>query len=166
MNTKIVSAIELKELLKQVKGATFVSFLAHTTPNKVHPELVKSTYINGVINFSYANSVNKALVKEDKEPNFKPQHKRVWGNRVNTVGGYLCSLIEHKNKNYLEVKVNRTIDQAFLYYGKKVAKEKIGGLLPKIKVPNQGLENPVYVRDYNLDNIRMIKFGGNTYHVV
>ncbi len=170
-------------MLAKVKGATFATIVTETEPafnkfsrtkdalgNKVpcpYNEVVKVSTMNITINFIYANSVNRAQVKEGSEGDFTPAPRK-WGERVEGT-----PFVMHDGKIYLEAKANAAPSQ--LAYidkttGAEVDKALLEDYLPvkKSNAAHQGLseENEIIVRDFKLLSIKEIKMNGEYYAVV
>jgi len=163
-----VSKDELVKVLMAVKGPTPATITATTLVkmnkrnNPYHEKVYKTQDSNVFINFNYANSVNKRLVKEGKEANFEAKPRK-WG--VHVPG---TPLILHKDNYYLEAgyltkntpKVTYTMD------GEEVEKAVFENYLPARKPSTtQGLEQEVVMRDFKIENIKKVKVGGKVYVV-
>lgn len=158
---KTLNQAELVDLLGKVKGTTFVSIESVTTPKikagNPFIGLKKISKTSGAIGFNYENSVNNALVKEGQANDFKAEPRK-WGERV--VG---TPLVKHKDKFYLEVKVQSGESDYFDDNGRVDNKD----IKPweYAKKSRQGLENEVILRDYDLSNITRIKINKSEYNV-
>jgi hypothetical protein len=146
-------------------GSKIVTLYTETEPKlkKANPYVgvVKRSKVNGVVGFIYQNSVNNQRGREGKESNFEAEPRK-WGVRINGT-----PIVEHKGKKYLEVKVERYLDSEY-YHGK--TKLNVDDIKPymyaKKKPANQGLEKVVQVRDFNIDNIKSVKYAGDLYEVI
>lgn len=152
------------EALKSLKGSRIVTLTAETiqkvrqgTKNNPSPyrdkEVVKKAKVNGIINSRYANSVNNQRAREGNTEFFTPQPRK-WGTRRKGT-----PFVDHKDKVYLEVKVEKVLDSEYFVDGVKVTLESVREYLPKKSQPEtQETEKAVLVADYNLENIKEIKF--------
>lgn len=169
-----VTLAELKDLLTARKGAFPITFLSMTEPkmnkgrgknkNPFLGRVFKASTVNGIINFIYQNSVNNQREREDKTPDFIPE-ARSWGTRIKGT-----PFVEHKGEFYLEVKVERTLEEPRYYLDGKEAdeatKEKIKEWLPPERESSrQELDKEVILRDYNIKNIVELHHNGEVYRV-
>lgn len=156
--------MELVRALMQLTSATPATFVALTEVklNKSNPyygRLQKKQRSNVFINFDYENSVNKALIKEGKTPDFKAK-PRQWGNRIPNT-----PLILHKNVYYLEARFlkNEPTVEYFLD-GDPIEKEMIENHLPAERnEAKHGLEEAIIIRDFKIDSIHEITVNGTHY---
>ncbi len=180
---KTVTVEELGNLLYNQVGATFVTILAYTEPDTVGGKACpvkgvrKLALVNGVINWSYENAVNKQRLREGQPADengaveyFEPAARR-WGTRLHKKIGektLLTPLVEHKGERHsLELKVERSLRYNYYLDGKHIAKDKVEPhLRPRSEGKRQQVENPVILRDYKLCNVKAIRFNGEAYVVV
>lgn len=152
-----------------IVGATPATIVAETeykmnkTNNPYHGEVTKMTTANVFINFNYQNSVNRVRAKEGNEEVFEA-HKRMWGERVPGT-----PLIMHKGAFYLEVRFlgeDKTRSGLF-HQGRPIDRSLLSAWVTEKKsaAEHQGVseENEVIMRDFKLENIREIRFGGEVY---
>ena len=90
---RFVSAGELVDVLTALRTASVVTITSRTEPRLAarHPisgipnpfkgNIVKVSRTNGIVNWSYANSVNNQRVREDLTPDFQALPRR-WGTRL------------------------------------------------------------------------------------
>jgi hypothetical protein len=165
---KTITVNELRKLFAKVRGAKPIGLTVKTQPNKKVAALSKVTTFGVFINFNYANSVNNQLAREGEEKDFVA-HPRKWGIRIPHT-----PLIHHvkdgQEKWYLEAKVDNdaTPQTTYLLNGVKMGKDEVAHLLPPAKEEGarQGVEKPVIVRDYSLDNILRVKMDKEEYIIV
>jgi len=159
-----VNKMELVRALMQLTSATPATFVAITEVklNKSNPyfgRIQKKQRSNVFVNFDYENSINKALIKEGKTPDFKAK-PRAWGNRIPNT-----PLILHKNQYYLEarfLKHEPTVE--YFLDGDAIEKEMIEDHLPKVTESKQhGLEEAIIIRDFKIDSIHEITVNGTHY---
>jgi len=156
---------KMSDLLKQTRGATPVSLIVETEPELVKPKtnplagrLRKRSYINGMIGWHYANSVNRQLAREEKDAEFEAVPRK-WGQRLPN-----SPLVEHNGKLYLETKVEKVYDTKYILDDKEVTKEEIAEYLRgKTESSRQGTEKQIILRDYALDNIKEIRIKGKVH---
>mgnify|MGYP003417994573 CR=1 FL=1 len=159
-----VNKMELVRALMQLTSATPATFVALTEvklnkSNPYHGRLQKKQRSNVFINFDYENSVNKALIKEGKSPDFKAK-PRQWGNRIPNT-----PLILHKNVYYLEARFlkNEPTVEYFLD-GDPIEKDMIENHLPPERnEAKHGLEEAIIIRDFKIDSIHEINVKGTIY---
>lgn len=163
-----VSQTELVDLLKEVKGPTPATIIATSvlkmkkTDNPYYNDVMKTQESNLFINFNYANSVNKRLVKEGKEADFVPKERR-WGKRISGT-----PLVEHKENFYLEVGflTKNKPKVSYTYKNEEIDKTKFEEFLSaSSKTSRQGLEAEVVMRDFKIESIDEIRFGGKIYKI-
>ena len=168
---RTVSIVTLPDFLTNLmmtSGAKVVTILAETDPsmrktgNPFIGRVRKVTLANVSIGFVYANSVNRARVKEGVEPDFTPAPRK-WGVRINGT-----PLVEHKGQYYLEVRWLRTMS-SFLTLDREEVKDEetladIKSFIPtkSSNAEHQGLEDEIILRDYKLESIRALIYGGET----
>lgn len=140
-----------------------VTFTVTTCP---YPGAVKRSHVNGMINWTYANSVTNQRLREAavgvEVEVFQPQ-PRVWGERVQGT-----PFVEHQGAEYLEVKVERSLAHEYLTAegGTEIDPSALAPFLPTRKSEgHQGVDKPVILRDYRLDTIRAVTMGGTTHDV-
>jgi len=150
----------------------------------------KIAVTNGVINWSYANAVNKQREREADEnevvEHFTPELRR-WGVRLfDEVNRRMLPLVAKCDgptrtmdelhaavervetvKQYLEMKYQKSLGYSYRDdKGKEWAKEVVE---PHIRPRNEGrrqqVENPIILRDYALENIKSIRMNGELYVV-
>ena len=164
---KCVTLAEFSEVLKNIKGATFVTLATETdarlkkTGNPFGKVLKRNT-VNGVFNFNYENSVNRQLAREGQAADFEAQG-RTWGQHE-TLG-----VISKGEQEYVQIKVEkagrhpRFVVEAT---GKLVSKDEIKPWLPaKSPFVQGGQDKEVIIRDYKLDSVRAARIKGQTYIV-
>jgi hypothetical protein len=148
------------------KGATFLSFEAHTIPkmlktdNPFFGQIYKVVIVNGVINHNYESNVNKARKKEGNTPDFVAKD-RAWGERIGKT-----PLIAYKGEIYLSFRPLHTAPAKYYWNSGSpltlVELEGLDGFLVNPEDPNvrQGISSPpgVLERDYNLKNIKKVRF--------
>lgn len=157
MNT--LTKPELIERLRAIKGATFVTVETETMPKATKP-VVKRSKVNGMVGANYTNSVNNQRDREGLERNFKA-NPRIWGQNVDPF------FVELKNKKYLKLKVEKTELPQYFLNGQRLSQEAAEKLLAKKSDSNrQGVERPVIVRNYSVDNIVRITMNGETFDIV
>jgi len=165
---------ELVEVLTLRKGAQPVTFLAVTKPKmlKKHREtkdpnpfegrVTKVSRVNGFINWRYANSVNRQRERErgDEAEAFEAVPRK-WGVRVEGT-----PFVDHKDKRYVEVKVEGVIESEYRVDGHPIAKEELAAYLPaRSESSRQGVEREIVLRDYGLDTITEIAINGARFEV-
>lgn len=161
-----MNTTELANLLRETKGATFATLVTSVEPkmrktgNPYYGLIRKVSRVNGVVNWHYANSVNNQRAREGKETDFEAL-PRAWGAREAN-----SPLVSHKDKLYLELKIERVYDSEYTYNGLPIDAEKIREFLPERKESErQGTDKAIILRDYSLDSIRQITLRGETHNI-
>lgn len=152
----------LVKALMTIKGATPATFEAITevkmnkTNNPYFSRVKKKQKSNVFINFNYANAVNKQLTKEGKEADFVPQARK-WG--VHVPG---TPLILHKDAYYLEARfLNNEPKTEYMLDDEITDKTVFETYLPtKKEVKSQGTDQEIIIRDFKVENMRSVTFGG------
>ena len=160
---KAITQATLLSLFAQVKGATFATIITETDPklkktgNTLGP-VRKVSRINVCLGFQYENAVNRQLGREGQESDFVTA-PRQWGTKVTPM------IVEHKEKFYLETKVEKSLSSMYIdESGKEIPFELVKPFLPKRSTSSrQGTEKEILVRDYSLNSLKSIAFGGETY---
>lgn len=162
---KTLTTNELLNLLLATKGSSFVNIVTHTTPTLIGGKkcilagLTKVGSVNGIINFKYENSVNNQREREGSETDFVAQQRK-WGTKIGS-----C-VIEHKNKYYVEIKVEKTQEPQYTLRGNRVDNSIVKPHLPERKDGRQEVDKQVILRDYALENIRQIRINKEEYEVI
>jgi hypothetical protein len=154
----MLSVNELRDNLMGIKGAMILTIEAETLPqmrktDNPYMGTRKVSSVNGVINWVYEIAVNNQRLREDKEADFTA-FPRKWGKRIKGT-----PLVEHKGKFYLEMKVQ----SAKAHYVHGDAEIDVSELIPYFyerSKSRQGVDKEVILRDYALENIRAIRWGG------
>jgi len=172
MTAKVVkiNRQKLREVLENTLGSTPITFVARTKVrmNKTGNPFVgamKIARINGFINWSYERSVNRQRGREGVEEEFKALVRK-WGERQKDRKGRLLPFVLHKDKTYVEVKVQKSLGYEYEFEGKPVPKEEIHKFMPKRKEgARQDVKRAVVLRDYALDSIQAVTVDGTAYEV-
>jgi hypothetical protein len=177
LDYNVINLEKLQADLQESKGAKIVSLITITVPDLKQLidrncyfdyELVKISYINGMVNFNYANAVNAQRKREGKEPDFIPTPRK-WGTRLTDspfVSHVLKTTGEHKL--YLEVRILRSIEHVYYQPSKKriIDDEIVKPYLKDKSESNklhQDLEKEIILRDYHVKNIITITIDGQGY---
>ncbi|MHC4315220.1 MAG: hypothetical protein ACYSW3_22475 [Planctomycetota bacterium] len=160
--------------------ATIVTILATTDPkvkkgskrgqpaaNRFYGRTEKRSVVNGIVNWKYSNAVNNQRAREHEGDistleHFEPAPRK-WGVRLEGL-----PFVEHKDKLYLELKVQRSLGHE--YYatdtGELLPTDEVEQCLPVRKASSrQGVEKEVILRDYDVNSITGIRIGGEEYTV-
>ena len=144
---------QFADFLKNMSGTKIITLYTRTVPklNKqgraLFKDILKESVVNGMVNASYENRVNKVLSQNGQEPNFQEQ-ERAWGERTN-------GLVEHNGKTYISIIPNRTKSR-YIADGKEISYEEIKDYLPKHK------GDVVDYRNYDLNNVLDVVCGDLT----
>ena len=172
MSNITITRITRNELilrLARIAGATFATLKTETevkmnkTNNPYYGRVTKTGEMNVTLNFIYANSVNNQRTKEGNDEVFVP-HQRKWGVRIEKT-----PFVEHNGKMYLEAKCNAAAKNVqYFLDGILIDKAQIEAFLPVVKsgAEHQGVEKEIIVRDFAMESIRGINFGGNQFQIV
>lgn len=164
----IISKEQLQAMLRESKGAKIVTLTTITRPelkkDNPYSNVVKISRINGIVNFKYANAVNKQREREGKETDFKPQ-KRKWGTRLEGLPFVSHVNKEGKHKLYLEVKIEKVLSTEYKSDdGSVIDKKDIEPFMKKGSFGDyQGLDKEVVIKDYDVANIATIDIDGRGY---
>ncbi len=163
---KEISKQQLLDLLVNLKSATPTTIITRVIPkmrkknNPYYDEVTKFMEANIFINFSYRNSVNKALEKEGKDPDFQPSWR--WGQRIPNT-----PLVEHEGGYYLECRFLKHVLTYFLHKNNLIDESEISEYLMggNSNAEHQGVdyENEVIVRRFKIENILEIKLNKEHY---
>jgi len=174
-----ISTVELEKFFRGVSRPTIVTLLTVTEPalrkadNPYFGRVHKFTRVNGVVGFSYQNSVNNQRQREaspdtieeaEAVPTFHALPRK-WGQRIQGT-----ALVEHKDSVYVEVKVEKIVDHFYTVDGKLVGEkqfDEIESFLQK-KSPSarQEVEREVVLRDYKIENVKAVRVAGKQFNVV
>jgi hypothetical protein len=163
------------------KGTTPISFVSETvpsllkkstvdkTPNPYIGNILKISFVGGLIGTNYENSVNSQLGREGKEKDFVVQERK-WGVRDSEHR----FLIRHTKKGetqerfYLSVKPQQTHRKP-IYVHKDtrqvIPTENLHPFLSKSKKPltQVNVDKEIMERDYEISNLKSISIGGKKF---
>ena len=183
-----ITAAELVNILDAKRGAFFVTITARTEEKKLLKRtvkamadselkarlmsgpLMKTSRVNGLLNWSYENAVNNQRCREavdgEPAPHFD-SHARAWGVRVIRENGTLTPFVSHNGALYVELKIQKSLDHEYDVAGEPINTVVIHGLLEPAKSDSgrQEVERPVILRDYTLTNITAITIDGVEYTI-
>lgn len=160
---KALTTTALVEVLATVKGATFATLITETDARlkktgNPYGQVRKVSRVNVCLGFQYEAAVNRQRTREGAEADFEAA-PRQWGERKPGT-----MLVEHKGKLYLETKVERSLGCVYLdASGKELTAEQVAPFLPAKGASRQEVEKEILVRDYALESIRSLSFGGEQY---
>jgi hypothetical protein len=167
-NTVSVDYMGLVRALMQVKGATPATFVAVTevkmnkTNNPYHGRVNKKQKSNVFINFDYAASVNRKLLKEGKDADFVAKPRK-WGEKLPGT-----PIIFYQNKYYLEARfLNNEPKVEYIVDGVVTEKAVLETYLPvkneDASKEHQGLDEVITIRDFLVNNIHELTVNGTHY---
>jgi len=164
---KTIKRHDLVKMLQNLSGTKIVTLVVETDPGKkkYKGRFIKKSKVNGVINWIYSNAVNKQRTKEGKPANFS-SHMRRWGFRIPKT-----PFVEHNGNQYLELKLQHVYKTQYFhktgFIKRRINPSDFSDMLQTDKSPtNQGIENPIVLKDYRLDRIREITIDKETYKVI
>lgn len=157
---------ELETLLTKHPGAVMCTITAETVPkmrktnNPWFGRITKVAVVNGVINWIYEKSVNRQREREG-HPEVFFAVERMWGVRLTGT-----PFVEHKDKKYLELKVEKSVEYKYRDEdGNDVPASEINPFLYTSKSKRQETEKEILLRDYALDSITQVAIDGENYWV-
>ena len=162
----IISRERLLLMLLEVRGASFATITTRTDARlkktgNPFGYVEKISRVNVTLGFQYANAVNRQRTREETEADFEAM-PRQWGER----SAQSPLLIEHKGKMYLETKIERSLSHEYIAGdGRALTDEEVRPFLPARGASRQDVEKEILVRDYAIDSIIGIAFGGQVYVV-
>jgi len=167
-NEKKISIKQLAEMLLNWNfGAKPASIQYVTSPklNKLGKakfgEVTKIANVGVMIGYSYENSVNNQLEREQKEKDFMSQP--LWNGKGKRLSSALSTHIE-KNSLYLTYKAQQTFKSFYLDSNlNSIDKNELKQYFPDSTPKNQGTEVAIYHREISLTNVRKIKVNRMTY---
>lgn len=163
---KKIDKSELISMLASVVGSTFVTIVTETEPKLVGGKscplhgVKKRSKVNGTVGFNYTNAVNNQRAREGSEKDFVAEDRK-WGMRMDKT-----PLVVHKDKYYLEVKVEKTDSPEYTLNGKSIPNEEVKQYIPAKGESRQELDKEIILRDYSLDSIREIKINKGEFCLV
>lgn len=173
-----ITRSDLVEKMKGRRGSFFVTIVAETDPrllktNNPFTGVRKISRVNGVLNWVYENAVNNQRVRENQpvdaagEVEHFTAMPRKWGSRIRRDDGTVTPLVEHKDKHYLELKVQKSLGHEYRDANDAVIDPSaVAPFIPKRKEgERQEVDNPVILRDYAIENITQITLDGVVYEV-
>lgn len=168
-----ITKVELVARIVGMRGTSFATLITETEPtmnktgNRFNGKIRKISKIAGIIgNWSYRNSVNNQLEREEKVADFEP-HYRTWGNRISGSG-----IVEHKGQLYIEVKIEGITEEPRYEWndGTQLTESEFSELkqwIKKSSAPStqDGIEKKIILRDYKLDSIKIIHAFGKKFEI-
>lgn len=155
------------------RGAFIATLLAETepdlraksadgTPNPFKGNVLKAASVNGILHWSYEGSVNRQREREEKVADFEAMPRK-WGKRIPK-----SCFVVHGDALYLELKVQRSLGHRYFRAdnGSPITDAEIEPFLRPTKPGRQEVENEVILRDYRIDNIKVITVDGGDFHLV
>jgi hypothetical protein len=168
---KITKAQLIQMLLNWNFGAQPASIQYVTQPKLTKEgkikfgEVTKIANVGGMVGYSYENSVNNQLEREEKERAFMAQ--QLWngkGKRLSTA----LSMHTEKGTFYLTYKAQQTF-KSFHFDNclNLIPNSEIKKYFPDNQPKNQGVErgNEIYHREISVDNVKRLKVKKVTYLV-
>lgn len=140
-------------------------------PNPFIGRVLKRSKVNGIVGgWNYASAVNRQRIREanpqtiaevEAVPDFEAM-PRSWGTRIPNSG-----LVQHGNKYYVELKVERSLETTYLIDGQPATDKQLEELkkfLPKkSESSRQEVEKQIILRDYALESISHVKINGTEF---
>lgn len=160
---QVITRDQLTNYLLNRRGCTAATITAATDARLLktgnpHGTVTKIARVNGMIGWSYGNSVNNQRAREGQvKLDFQPLPRK-WGDRIKGT-----PLVEYKGNFYLEFKVQKVLDIRYV-------RDRDGQVLtyaefaPWVPVRNQSkrqkTQKEVRVTDYGMDKLLTIKVDG------
>lgn len=164
---------ELATFLMEIKGASFVTFLAETELPKMRKTgnpfvgATKLAVVNGTINFFYDKAVLRRLEAEGKGPEAFERGES-WHVPEKRSDGTLTPFALHKKtgERYLRLMPGKTLSKAYVLNGEQVPTDEIERFIPAPFFPsNQGLDKPVQFRVWKLAGIHAMNTEGRSFRI-
>jgi hypothetical protein len=165
----------LVDAIQNRRGAFPLTIVAETEPamRKTDNPYVGTTKIARVNGFCGADYENGVLRRRSAEGVHEPWEAlpRKWGQRVARDNGSLTGLVRHVNKDgierwYVELFVGKSLQHEYRFNGAVLDGNLLHPFMPQRREgERQGLEKPVIVRDYAVDNIQQVTMDGTTYDI-
>jgi len=168
MDSKVITDVEMINLLCEKRGAKIISFESNTSVRLLKTwnrgEVRKISVINGFIGWDYENSVNNQRDRENILSDFNAE-KNSAGTRV---AGTPFLRNEKTNNNLLWIKVQRVLDNpCYMLDQKKIDESEFEDFLPaKSTSSRQGVEDQIIPRAYGFRNIVSITYKKNKYVII
>ena len=175
---KTITRRKLADILASVDHAIPLGFIALTDADakktdNPYGRILKLTRINAFAGADYTRSVNRALVKEGKEPTFVAKGR---ANQTERISPCLArKVVDGEDRFYLPVQIRHARKPLYLVQRARglgrtmltaVSKEQVEPFLPVSRQPAQGgVESPVVYRDFRLDSITQISLNGEQYRI-
>lgn len=152
-----ITQSQLADLLKQTRGTTAISLYAMTDAKarktgNPYGIVQKALSINGMIGYDY----HRAATKADEMHVAKP---RAWGERDG------C-LVHHQGKTYVSLLVRRVLTSPLYYVQRDGMTVSVPASAVCDLLPMRRPETYPVVRDYCLDNVRVVRFNGKKMRVI
>jgi hypothetical protein len=173
-----LSRSDLVEKMKGRRGSFFVTIVADTDPRLLKTGnpfagVRKISRVNGLLNWIYENAVNNQRVRENQplDSTGEVEHfdakPRKWGERIRRDDGTVTPLVEHKDRHYLELKVQKSLGHEYRdSTGAVLDPAQVAKFIPNRKEgERQEVDSPVILRDYAIENIVQITIDGIVYEV-
>ena len=153
-------------MLADIKGATFATLVTATDARlkktgNPFGNVRKVSRVNVCLGFQYESAVNRQRTREGSEADFETA-PRQWGTHISAM------LIEHKERIYLETKVEKSLDHKYLDANdQELSSEAVAPFLPtRAQSTRQETEKEIVVRDYALDSILSLAIKGEEYVII
>ena len=164
----LATAENIVDLLSSIKGARVVTITTKTEPALTagnpfdKDNLFKISRVNGMVNWNYANSVNRQLGREGQPATFAAEPRK-WGTRLQGLP-FVVHTKDGGLRLYLEMKVERSLDYHYEdANGNPIDKDMVNPWLKPKGKSRQNVEKEVMLRDYRMDHIIAIATGGTVY---
>jgi hypothetical protein len=162
--------ITLKDIMKDVSGASFIGLDTVTTPvltggkaNPMKGRVRKHMDGASVMVFQnknsngYENMVNRRLESEGFDAKTFNVGSRAWGERVEGL-----PIVTHKGADYLEVIFLKAGEVRYTLDGQPIEYADITGMKKAVAGVQGGLENKVIIRTFKADSIKTIRIDGQS----
>lgn len=169
-NTIKITKIQLIEMLRNWKFGAQPASVQYVTTPKINKEgkikfgeITRIANMGIMIGYNYQNSVNNQLERENELKNFMAQ--QLWRGKGKRISLALSTHIE-KGTFYMSYKSQQTFKS--YHFDLALNFIPVSLLKPFFPVNNykcQGTAKPVYHREISIDNIRRLKFKGNSYFI-
>jgi len=172
-----ITTSQLKNKLSNIKACTAIAIETETYPKMLKKDrntgepnpfeeigIVKVGTMAGLIGCSYENGVNNQLGREDKELVFEAKSRK-WGELMDNKVMVVHTPKGKETKYYLQMLVKSARTPIYTDGTETIPVAELRGVLPTKSEPKtqDALDKKVILRDIAIDNIKVIRIGGEEY---
>jgi|GEM_PF-1814514 len=170
-----ISKKELSKILLSIKGASYITFKAHTDARAKKTgnpfgTIWKTYTVNGLVNFQYDEAVVRRLTKEGKEES-EFQRGESWHELVKDSRDRLTPFASHKETGEIYLRfwlLNKSPETIYEQEdGTVLTFDEVKPFLPKpSSYKNQGLDKPVQIQTYKMASIVTFNVNDMVYTII